>query len=198
MLPFFSATAEPFALKLGMVFWNGTGKTAKHFGVHWMRNYQLSHNSCMKKGSQYATLRNDETNVWRHQWQCVGFIAMQLTSCNYILSDVRDSGSVSNGLHCMWLWRNISFAKKGHRESGISQRTHWYLHRVAGTHWEWAGNSLYWPVKNERGTDTGVIVVSGKNRNHLCFLYTGVRNSIMFLRYEYAHCRGLLLKMINH
>ena len=41
MLPFFSATAEPFALKLGMVFWNGTGKTAKHFGVHWMRNYRV-------------------------------------------------------------------------------------------------------------------------------------------------------------
>ena len=36
LLPFFSATAEPFALKFGTVFWNGIGKTANHFGDHWM------------------------------------------------------------------------------------------------------------------------------------------------------------------
>ena len=37
-LPFFSATAEPFALKLGRRLWCGVGKTAKHFGEHWMDN----------------------------------------------------------------------------------------------------------------------------------------------------------------
>ena len=37
-LPFFSATPEPFVLKFCMVFRNGVGKTAKHFGAHWMNN----------------------------------------------------------------------------------------------------------------------------------------------------------------
>ena len=128
--------------------------------IGWIIN-ELSHNSCMKKRSQYATLRNDETNVWRHQCQCVGFVALQLTSCNYILSDVRNSGSVSNGLHSMWRWRNISFAKKGHRESGISQRTQLVYAPGSRDSLGMSGNnSLYLPVKNERGTDTGVIVVS--------------------------------------
>ena len=142
------------------------------------------------------SVRNDETNVWRHQCQCVGFIAMQLTSYNYTLSDVRDSGYVSNFMAAQHVTlTQYLFRQKG--SPGIEDISEDSVGICTGSR-EWAGNSLYWPVKNERGTDTGVIVVSGKNRNHLCFLYTGVRNSIMFLRYEYAHCRGLLLKMINH
>ena len=37
-LPFFLATAEPIALKFGMVFRNGVGQTAKQFGAKWMQN----------------------------------------------------------------------------------------------------------------------------------------------------------------
>ena len=35
-LPLFSATAEPFVLKLAVSLRYGVGKTAKHFGTEWM------------------------------------------------------------------------------------------------------------------------------------------------------------------
>ena len=37
-LPFFSATAEPFALKFGRSPQYGVGKTTKHFDDQWMHN----------------------------------------------------------------------------------------------------------------------------------------------------------------
>ena len=120
--------------------------------IGWKIN-DLSHNSCLKKGSQHPTLRNGKTEVWRHLYQCVGFIGRQLTSCKYILSDVRDSGSVLTGCTACD-FDTISLSPKrvtGNR--GYLRGLSWYLHRVAGTHW--AGNSLYWPVKNDLGTDTG-------------------------------------------
>ena len=33
---FFSAAAEPFALKFGVVFRNDVGRTAKNFVAHWI------------------------------------------------------------------------------------------------------------------------------------------------------------------
>ena len=41
LLPFFSTTAEPFALKFVMVFRNGVGKTAKHSGADWMHIFRV-------------------------------------------------------------------------------------------------------------------------------------------------------------
>ena len=41
LLPFFSATAEPFDLKFGMVFQNGVGKTTKDFGADRMHNFRV-------------------------------------------------------------------------------------------------------------------------------------------------------------
>ena len=38
-LPFFSATTESFALKLGSSLGYDVGQTAKHFGTKWLKNW---------------------------------------------------------------------------------------------------------------------------------------------------------------
>ena len=124
-------------------------------------------------------------------------IAGEMTADELI--EIKDvSASNLTGAHSIWLWCNISFAKKGHREAGISQSIQLVFapgsrdslgmsgeqSLLAGEEWsgDWYG---------------GLLLYQGKTET-IWFLYTSVRNSILFLRYEYANCRGFLLKIINH
>ncbi len=101
LLPFFSPTAEPFALKLGMVLWNDTGKTAKHFGVHWMHNYRvIAYALCDILGQNSLwNWNSDVTMPWFHL-KCYDF--------GVSISDVKHSSWSSWPWLLTSIWRQIA------------------------------------------------------------------------------------------
>ena len=54
MLPFFSETTEPIALKFGPGLQNHVGKTAKQFGAEWMHHLPKTGPKRAQNGAQNA------------------------------------------------------------------------------------------------------------------------------------------------
>ena len=105
-LPFFSATAEPFVLKLAVSLRYGVGKTAKHFGTWWMYRKRFIARLRAHKGVWNREKRhNDATMQWCHVdslWRHISWHWRHI----YWRHDI----SWLWRHICIWLWRRINSA----------------------------------------------------------------------------------------